>query len=69
MKVSDLITQLQKYPPNTEIVERHYYLDGELPTHFYSPLTKDILYEHYVKLETLNFKTSDKEHGRLVLVL
>ena len=68
MKVSDLIEQLQKYHPDTEIIEKRYYLNGELPTYYYAPITCNILSEDYVRQATLTLEKSNKEHGKLVLV-
>lgn len=68
MKVSDLIEQLQKYPPDTEIIEKRYHLNGELPTYYYAPIKDKILSEDYVRQGTLTLEKSNKVHGRLVLV-
>lgn len=67
MKVSDLIEQLQKYPPGTEILRKVYYLDGDLPCYYYAPITKNILSEDYVSLGMFGPEQSNHQSGRLIL--
>lgn len=68
MKVSDLLEQLQKYPPDTEIITKRYFLNGELPSYYYAPMKHKLLSEDYVTQGTLTLEKSNKERGRLVLV-
>lgn len=67
MKISDLIEQLQKYPPDTEIIEKRYYLNGELPSYYYAPIKGNILSEDYVSLGMFGPEQSNHQSGRLVL--
>lgn len=68
MKVSDLIEQLQKYPPDTEILEKQYYLNGGLPCYCYIPIKDSKLSEDYVREGCLTLEKSNAECGKLVLV-
>jgi hypothetical protein len=69
--LEDEDTFLLEDEDTSQVVDNFKKTQEPLGTEFNNVLYDNIedLYEHYVKLETLNFKTSDKEHGRLVLVL